>query len=250
MSWRRFTDQIVRALASSFDVVIAGDQVANGKPHRNRISLPPQLGVKATDCVAIEDSPTGVRSAVRPVATFACTVSVPPGRGYTVVNSLDQIDREALGLQSLSGTSSVEARGNSPPWCDDGRDAIVFTVRDDQPPNSRIPISGWAVGCCRKRPNCGVNGVATGLAILVHHHRCRAIDVAPNVSHRRCKHSSSRFDQPAAGSCRRSGAEWAKVRWRRCSPTREPKSPYLSHRGSRHPRSLRRYRRRLRVCLR
>ncbi|MBI4882467.1 MAG: HAD-IA family hydrolase [Actinobacteria bacterium] len=155
MSWRRFTDQIVRALpAGSFDVVITGDQVANGKPHPEPyLAAAAALGVKATDCVAIEDSPTGVRSAVEAgCRTFAVpnAVSVQPGRGYTVVDSLDRIDREALGLRSpLSGTRFGRwgARGQLATLLAmvAAATAIVFAVRDDSPPPlADIPISGWA----------------------------------------------------------------------------------------------------------
>jgi beta-phosphoglucomutase-like phosphatase (HAD superfamily)/spore germination protein YaaH len=68
MSWHRFVDPVVAALPpGSFVAVITGDEVPHGagKPG----PLPYQMGAEAcgvdpVDCVAIEDSPTGVRSAL------------------------------------------------------------------------------------------------------------------------------------------------------------------------------------------
>lgn len=76
MSWRPFADLIVRLVpAGSFDVIVPGDAVQHGKPHPEpyltAVSL---LGVDVKDCVAIEDSPSGVRSAV---AAGVPTIAVP-----------------------------------------------------------------------------------------------------------------------------------------------------------------------------
>ena len=105
MSWQRFADAVVKSLPpGSFQVVITGDQVTNGKPHPEPyLAAAKALGVKPKDCVAIEDSPTGVRSAVAAgCRTYAIpnVVDIPPGRGYTVVNSLHELDGSALGLSS------------------------------------------------------------------------------------------------------------------------------------------------------
>ena len=66
MSWKRFADQVVECLPSgSFRVLVTGDEVARGKPHPEPYVLAAErLGIDARDCVAIEDSPTGVRSAL------------------------------------------------------------------------------------------------------------------------------------------------------------------------------------------
>ena len=66
MSWKRFADQVVECLPSgSFRVSVTGDEVTRGKPHPEPYLLAAErLGVDPRDCVAIEDSPTGVRSAL------------------------------------------------------------------------------------------------------------------------------------------------------------------------------------------
>ena len=66
MSWKRFSDEVVSCLPmGSFTVSVTGDEVSQGKPHPVPYLLAAErLGVRAEDCVAIEDSPTGVRSAL------------------------------------------------------------------------------------------------------------------------------------------------------------------------------------------
>ena len=66
MSWRRFVDPIVAALPpGTFDDRDRRRGDAAGKPHPEPyLMAAAQLGVDATDCIAIEDSATGVRSAI------------------------------------------------------------------------------------------------------------------------------------------------------------------------------------------
>ena len=66
MSWRRFVDPIVAQLPpGSFQTIVTGEDVTRGKPHPEPYLLAAaQLGVDATDCIAIEDSDTGMRSAI------------------------------------------------------------------------------------------------------------------------------------------------------------------------------------------
>ena len=68
MSWHRFVDPIVAALPpGTFPAVVTGDDVPHGegKPGPVPYLLGAELcGVDPADCVAIEDSPTGVRSAL------------------------------------------------------------------------------------------------------------------------------------------------------------------------------------------
>ena len=157
MSWSRFADAVVSALPpGSFDVVITGDEVTHGKPHPEPyLAAAAALGVQAKDCVAIEDSPTGVRSAVAAgCRTFAVpnVVDVPAGRGYTVVGSLHEIDRGALGLPN----GLRPARGAPNPYrarrilaaliagAAIAAGVVFVTRNDDPPPLENIPISGWA----------------------------------------------------------------------------------------------------------
>jgi HAD superfamily hydrolase (TIGR01509 family) len=76
MSWRRFADPVVAALPSgSFDAVVVGDDVERGKPHPDPYLLAAKrLGVDPRMCLAIEDSPTGVASAL----AAGCTVLAVP----------------------------------------------------------------------------------------------------------------------------------------------------------------------------
>jgi len=76
MSWKRFTDAVVPSLpAGSFAAVVAGDDVTHGKPHPEPyLTAAARLGVDPRRCIAIEDSPTGVRSAV---AAGCTTLAVP-----------------------------------------------------------------------------------------------------------------------------------------------------------------------------
>ncbi|MCO0633152.1 HAD family phosphatase [Micrococcus yunnanensis] len=69
-----------RAPAGTLDVVVSGDMVSRGKPNPEAYRLGLQLlaertpGLTAADCVAVEDSPVGVGSAV---AAGLPTVGVP-----------------------------------------------------------------------------------------------------------------------------------------------------------------------------
>ena len=65
MSMRRMAEQVVDAIGfDCFDVIVAGDDVRQGKPHPEPyLKAAELLGVKAEECVAFEDSLTGLRSA-------------------------------------------------------------------------------------------------------------------------------------------------------------------------------------------
>lgn len=76
MSWHRFAVEVVNALpAGSFDTLVVGDDVERGKPHPDPYLLAAsRLGVDPAQCLAIEDSPTGVASAL----AAGCTVLAVP----------------------------------------------------------------------------------------------------------------------------------------------------------------------------
>jgi HAD superfamily hydrolase (TIGR01509 family) len=65
MSYDRFVAPILARLpAETFRVVVTGDQVARGKPHPEPyLTAAAALGVPAGECLAIEDSNTGAKSA-------------------------------------------------------------------------------------------------------------------------------------------------------------------------------------------
>jgi HAD superfamily hydrolase (TIGR01509 family) len=93
MSWRSLADAVVGSLPEgSFATVITGDEVEHGKPHPEPyLAAARLLGVPAARCVAIEDSPTGVRSAVAagvPTVAVPHIVPVPEIAGAVHVGSL------------------------------------------------------------------------------------------------------------------------------------------------------------------
>jgi HAD superfamily hydrolase (TIGR01509 family) len=97
MSWRRLADAVIAAApAGSFQASVTGDEVENGKPHPEPyVRAAHLLGVEPSRCVAIEDSPTGVASAM----TAGCAtlgvphvVPVPPADGLTLVGSLADVE--------------------------------------------------------------------------------------------------------------------------------------------------------------
>lgn len=84
----------------SFDVVVCGDEVGAAKPHPEPyLTAARLLGVPVQRCVAIEDSPTGVASALSAgAAVLAVPAEVPlaPADGVHQVESLLGADLELL----------------------------------------------------------------------------------------------------------------------------------------------------------
>ena len=79
-----------------FDVVVCGDEVDFAKPHpwpyRRAAEV---LGVDIARCVAIEDSPSGIRSAIAAGAAVIgvpAEVPLPADLGATLVDSLSSVD--------------------------------------------------------------------------------------------------------------------------------------------------------------
>ena len=65
MSMHRMAKQVADSIGfDAFDVIVAGDDVRHGKPHPEPyLKAAELLGEKPEDCVAFEDSLTGLRSA-------------------------------------------------------------------------------------------------------------------------------------------------------------------------------------------
>lgn len=76
MSYRSFVAPVLAALPpAAFTTVVTGDGVSHGKPHPEPyLKAARNLGVAPADCLAIEDSNTGARSA----EAAGCTVLVVP----------------------------------------------------------------------------------------------------------------------------------------------------------------------------
>jgi len=95
MSIGSLVDQFVEQAGDVFAAVVTGDEVANGKPDPEAYLLAAKrLGVDPAQCVAIEDSPVGIRAAH---ASGAATIAVPrytanPGiHGVTVLTTLEGV---------------------------------------------------------------------------------------------------------------------------------------------------------------
>lgn len=101
MSYPLLSDVMVQALpASTFDVIVTGDIVTNGKPDPEPYLLAAEkLGVDITHCVAIEDSPSGVASAEAAGAKTIVVphlIDIPAASGRSRVASLAQLSVEKL----------------------------------------------------------------------------------------------------------------------------------------------------------
>ncbi len=103
MSYTRLIDAALEQLPpDSFDVLVTGDAVAQGKPHPEAyLTAAARLGVDPAGCVAIEDSPAGAASAEAAGAHVLVVphhVEVPAGPGRTHRPSL-----EGLGVDDIAG---------------------------------------------------------------------------------------------------------------------------------------------------
>ena len=112
MSWRRLAQAVADALPPGrFSALVTGDEVERPKPFPDPyLAAARLLGAEPTKCVAIEDSPKGVASAVAAgVPTLAVQHLVPinPGPGRTVVDTLE--GWTAARLTELAFTSSAPA---------------------------------------------------------------------------------------------------------------------------------------------
>jgi HAD superfamily hydrolase (TIGR01509 family) len=97
MSYARLAEAVISQLPpATFAVTVTGDVVSRGKPHPEPYLLAAQrLSVAPRDCIAIEDSPTGVASAIAagmPVLAVEHLVTITPGPGRQVVDTLVGLD--------------------------------------------------------------------------------------------------------------------------------------------------------------
>lgn len=77
-TWRTMVDHVVAALGVRFDVVVAGDEVARTKPAPDPyLEACARLGVLPAETCVVEDSPTGMQSALE----AGCTVLGVPTFG-------------------------------------------------------------------------------------------------------------------------------------------------------------------------
>lgn len=102
MSWKPLADVLVETLpAGTFAEVVTGDRVARGKPHPEPYLLAAdRLGLAPEACLAIEDSDTGVRSAVAagvPTLGVRNLVELPDLPGLYLRDTLEGICLADLG---------------------------------------------------------------------------------------------------------------------------------------------------------
>ncbi|HEX6421784.1 MAG TPA: HAD family phosphatase [Acidimicrobiales bacterium] len=97
MSWRRLADAVVDLLPpGAFAGIVVGDEVPRGKPHPDPYLAAARLvPADPAACVALEDSPTGARSAKAAgclVVAVPHVVDVPASLADAVVPSLTGVD--------------------------------------------------------------------------------------------------------------------------------------------------------------
>jgi HAD superfamily hydrolase (TIGR01509 family) len=104
MSYRTFAESVTAAMPrGQFDAIVAGDEVGRGKPAPEPyLTAAARLGVEASDCVAIEDSPTGAASA----HAAGCRVVVVPNH-VPVPLSPDMVEHRTLSGVAVEGLASL-----------------------------------------------------------------------------------------------------------------------------------------------
>jgi HAD superfamily hydrolase (TIGR01509 family) len=99
-SQREFTEAVVASTGLSFTAVVTGDDVARPKPDPEPYLLAAKLLDAAPEnCVALEDSPSGVMSATGAgcrVVAVPSLIPIPPASGRLVAASLSDISLAAL----------------------------------------------------------------------------------------------------------------------------------------------------------
>ncbi len=102
MSWKDLAAEVVGQLPrDSFQTVITGDMVMNGKPHPEPYRrAAEELGVDPVACVAIEDSPPGIASAEAAgcvVVGVRNLLPIPEAPHRVVLSTLQGVTPELLG---------------------------------------------------------------------------------------------------------------------------------------------------------
>lgn len=101
-SYRVLVDAVLRGGVGVFDLTVAGDEVAHGKPHPEPyLRAAEALGVAATSCVVLEDSPAGVAAGEAAGCAVVAVPSVPgvvfgAGPRRLVVGSLADVSTADL----------------------------------------------------------------------------------------------------------------------------------------------------------
>lgn len=101
MSYERLARVVLDQLPDeTFGALVTGDQVSDGKPHPEAyLTAATRLGVDPRDCIAIEDSPTGIASAEAAGCTVVAVphnVPIAPAPGRNLVASLQDVTPDTL----------------------------------------------------------------------------------------------------------------------------------------------------------
>jgi len=109
MSYERFVAPVLAALPEgSFATVVTGDAVTVGKPHPEPyLTAAAVLGVDPSECVAIEDSNTGAKSA----ESAGCTVLVVPNH-VPVLDGERRVFRDTLVGLDVAALAEFAAPGD------------------------------------------------------------------------------------------------------------------------------------------
>jgi HAD superfamily hydrolase (TIGR01509 family) len=113
MSYRSMAEAVVAALPQgTFDAMVVGDEVDNGKPHPEPyLTAARLLGVEASCCVALEDSATGAASAQAAgchVVAVPHEVGVPAAADRTLVTTLEGLRLTDLEAMLLTARTSAD----------------------------------------------------------------------------------------------------------------------------------------------
>lgn len=118
-SHRTVVDRMVDALgAGRFSLTVSGSELARNKPHPDPyLTAAARLGAEPGQCVAVEDTATGVAAAEGAgcqVVAVPSVAPIAPAAGRTVVGSLAEVD---LGfLRSLWAPAEPAPRPALPYW--------------------------------------------------------------------------------------------------------------------------------------
>ncbi len=163
MSWRSLVDAIVRELPSgSFKITITGDEVVFGKPHPEPyLTAAAALNVDPQRCVAIEDSPTGLRSAVAAgcvVVAVPNSVAISPHGAYRMLDSLEGVRTDDLvGFVRKPAARSTQTSSGSSRTSNRRRTVTVLVA-------SAVIIAGLAIAVFRPTAKAPTSTIAPAIA--------------------------------------------------------------------------------------
>jgi HAD superfamily hydrolase (TIGR01509 family) len=97
-SHRRIIDRVLESVGphASFDLTVAGDEIARTKPHPDPyLHAAAGLGAAPARCAVVEDTATGVASAEAAgcrVVAVPSVAPIAPAQGRVVVGSLEEVN--------------------------------------------------------------------------------------------------------------------------------------------------------------